>query len=203
MARLNEILVGRFNKFFQKSYGIKGPPPVATLAPEIMPVHGIFHGAENRYLEGWNRYGASVSVAAQAAATNGARIRNPTGSNAIVVLEKLIATASIAQTLNAGFSIPGNADLAISGPAPSSLDNRNISSSIASVSSAITSPGVTNVIERPGVLAGAAYAFFNFEDQELIVNAGVAIDVVTAVVNALLTVSWVWRERQLEEGERL
>src|SRR5258708_26699837 len=35
MARFNEILVGRYNRYLQKLLGIKGPPPSAQRSPEV------------------------------------------------------------------------------------------------------------------------------------------------------------------------
>jgi hypothetical protein len=203
MARLNEILVGRFNRGLQKLFGIKGPPPVATLAPEIMPIFAFPSGVEDRYTQQWDRYAASVSVAAQGAAANGARIRNPAGSNVIAVLEKLLITTSIAETFNAGFTVPGTADLAISGPAAASIDGRQPKTAACLVSSSITTPGVTNVMDRVSLPAGQSFDLILFEDQEITVTPGTAWDVVTNAVNSLITVSWTWRERFLEEGERL
>src|SRR6267143_3493514 len=198
MARLNEILVGRFNRGLQKIFGIKGPPPVATLAPEIMPIFAFPSGVEDRYIQVWDRYGASVSVANQAAATNGARFRNPANSNVIAVVEKLLIATSIAETFNAGFSVPGNADLAISGPAGTSVDGRQQKTAACLISSSITTPGVTNVMDRVSLPAGQSFDLIVFEDQEITVTPGTAWDVVTNVVNSTITVSWTWRERFLE-----
>src|SRR5713101_1139552 len=100
MARLNEILVGRFNRLFQKVYGIKGPPPVATLAPEIMPVHPIANGVETRWLEMWQRWGFSVTITGAAANNATVQIRNPAASNIIAVVEKLTVLSASAQELD-------------------------------------------------------------------------------------------------------
>src|SRR6266852_6733419 len=94
MARLNEILVGRFARGLQKVFGIKGPVPVATLAPEIMPVVVIPVGVENRYLEGWFRFGQNPATTAVAAQFGGIRLRNPAGGNIIVVIEKLTISSA-------------------------------------------------------------------------------------------------------------
>src|SRR5437660_10167921 len=69
MARFNEIQVGRYNRFIQKLLQIKGPPSMAQVATEMQPVFQFFNGAENRYLEGWLRYGQAASVPAGGAGT--------------------------------------------------------------------------------------------------------------------------------------
>src|SRR5258707_13299714 len=89
MARFNEILVGRYNRFLQKLFSMKGGPPSAQLATEITPNLNLFNGIENRYLESWFRYGAAPGLAAVVGANPGFRFRNPAGSNVIAMVEKL------------------------------------------------------------------------------------------------------------------
>src|SRR5207245_11471807 len=91
MARFNEIQVGRYNRFIQKLLQIKGPPSMAQVATEMQPVFQFFNGAENRYLEGWLRYGQAASVTAGGAGTFFmVRLRNPATSNVIAVVEKIV-----------------------------------------------------------------------------------------------------------------
>src|SRR5260370_24325928 len=99
MARLNEILVGRFGRSLQKHFGIKGPVPVATLAPEIIPVINVFSGVETRYTDAWNRFGAVSSLAALAGNETLGQLRNPAGSNIIAVVELLHLSTSVAHIL--------------------------------------------------------------------------------------------------------
>src|SRR5438034_3476406 len=88
MARFNEILVGRYNRFVQKLLSMKGDAPVPQLASEFQPIIPTFSGVENRYLEGWDRFSITLSQTAVAAQTNGLQFRNPAGSNVIAVFEK-------------------------------------------------------------------------------------------------------------------
>jgi len=99
MARFNEILTGRHNRLLQKLFSMKGGPPAPQLASEITASVPLFHGAENRYLESWERFGIGSQVAALAANNDVARLRNPAGSNVIAVIEKLQFTNSLADTL--------------------------------------------------------------------------------------------------------
>src|SRR5437879_1331505 len=89
MARYNEILVGRFNRFLQKVFAMKGEPPAPQLAGEISPNFQLFSGVENRYLEAWDRFAAGVNVAPVAGNLSGIRLRNPAGSNIVAVLERV------------------------------------------------------------------------------------------------------------------
>src|SRR5262249_5403155 len=99
MARYNEILVGRINRRFQKHLSMKGEPPAPQLASEIQPSLQIFTGIEERYLEGFDRFGLAVSnnVVGQSSAW---RLRNPVNSGVIVVLESLQVNLSANGSIN-------------------------------------------------------------------------------------------------------
>src|SRR5260370_12541687 len=103
MAQLNEILVGRVSRGLQKLFGIKGSSPVSTMAPEVMPIHPLFNGVENRYLDGWNRFGADFNQPAVAASQGGIRLRNPATSNVIAIFEKIAMANAVAGVLQAPF----------------------------------------------------------------------------------------------------
>src|SRR5712691_10541637 len=90
MAKFNEILAGRYNRFLQKLFQLKGGPPSAQLASEVMPVFPFFSGREHRYLEGWNTYSFQRAEVATAAITSVVRIRNPVVSNTIAIFERII-----------------------------------------------------------------------------------------------------------------
>src|SRR5689334_14381216 len=92
MARFNEILVGRYNRFAQKLLQIKGDAPVPQLAGDIQLSMPLYSGAENRYLESWDRYGVGVLVAAQVGINSGARLRNPLGANLVIVVERIVVS---------------------------------------------------------------------------------------------------------------
>src|SRR5215469_96 len=88
MARFNEILVGRYNRHFQKLLSMKGEPPAPQLASEIVPGLSLFSGVEERYLQGWNRNAVPDFVTGGAAQQAGIRLRNPKTSGVVAVLEQ-------------------------------------------------------------------------------------------------------------------
>src|SRR5258708_40293223 len=105
MALFNEILVGRYNRFLQKLLAMKGGPPAPQLATEIGTNIQLFHGVENRYLEGWQRFGGQFSVpAAGVGNVGGFRFRNPAGNNVITAVEWLLCR-SVAAGLTGLFHI--------------------------------------------------------------------------------------------------
>src|SRR2546429_2309050 len=89
MAIYNEILSGRHNRFLQKLFSMKGRVPSPQLSSEIQVSLPIFNGIESRYLEAWNTYGMAVSLGASAANMSGWRLRNPSTSNVVAVIEQI------------------------------------------------------------------------------------------------------------------
>src|SRR5216117_1814690 len=100
MATYNEILVGRFNRFLQKYLSMKGDAPAVQLAADWQPTIEFDAGVELRYLQSWNRYAVLQATVAQAANTSGVRLRNPSTSNVIAVIEQLAVSASVADNID-------------------------------------------------------------------------------------------------------
>jgi hypothetical protein len=200
MARYNEILAGRYNRMLQKVFGMKGGAVAPQLASEIAPSIVLFNGAENRYLEGWDRFGVGFGQAAVAAQSSGVRFRNPAGSNVIAVVEKLTVSESVADVTGALFENGFITDLA-------SLDvNRRLDGRGRSAATCITShtsnpPSAVQFATLP-LQANVPYDFVVDEDQELTVLPGDGIQVRTGQNNVLLLVTIIWRERFLEDSER-
>jgi hypothetical protein len=207
MAKYNEILTGRHNRFLQKLFSMKGGPPAPQLASEIQMVHPFFHGSENRYLEGWNRFGAVINLAAVAANQSGIRLRNPTGSNIVIVLEKLFLS------LQAGVQFlavqgPAGTDLAtVATSAGLNFDTRGNPGCVGILSSqnnAVSVPALTSsqIYWLINALAAISTDIILTDNQELTILPGVAHQwTVTNVNNALAMAIW-WRERFLEDSER-
>jgi hypothetical protein len=199
MAGYNEILVGRFNRGLQKLFGMKGPPPTPTLGSEIMPIHPLFSGAENRYLEGWNRFAVSISVAAVAASTDGVRIRNPLTSNVIAVIEH----AEMIDGVNASVAVPliwekgTGPDLTTAGT-PVTLDPRGGKANM--IVSFGNNPGAMTVIAQNG--SGANTLWEIARNIEWTLLPGDAYGFRTSTLNDQMLASLVWRERFLEDSER-
>src|ERR1700731_3905542 len=91
MARYNEILVARYNRYLQKLLGFKGGPPAAQLSSEIMPTLGIHRpgSRENYYLEGWDTFWFTRAAVSVGGITNVQRLRNPAGSKVIAIFEQI------------------------------------------------------------------------------------------------------------------
>lgn len=208
MARYNEILTGRFNRFAQKLLSMKGPASLVSLSDEAQAVVPLWNGVENRFLEQWYRYATNGFQGAVAAQNSAVRLRNPANSGVICVIESIMAyTTSAALTeLALEEKASGNTDLAATANGVR-LDPRQQGSSTAILSvGAGAAIGLGNQIEF-GLSSGAAsplptVQYIYTADQELAILPDQAYQVITGAVNSTVRVSYVWRERALEDSEK-
>jgi len=202
MARLNEILVGRFNRGYQKMFGIKGGPPVATLAPEVMPSHVLFSGAEERYLQGWGLFASSINQPAVAAQLSQVQWRNPPNSNVIAVVQLLCmggqaADGPLVEIFTSSLDLGTIVALTVSrvdsrgNPQPTLICSRGSSAT----------PPVNPMFQR-FYPANATVDFIPVDGDELTILPGDKLIISGNVVNQTIIPSMEWRERFLEEGER-
>jgi hypothetical protein len=208
MARFNEILVGRYNRFFQKLFAMKGGPPAPQLASEVGCNLPLFSGVENRYLEGWERFGNGIVTGAVAAQTSAFRFRNPAGSGLVAVLE-VLAAANLSgnDTMQLTNSIVPHTDLAtIDNGVQLDVRSRPNSSLICSHTTAV--PPLTLTSQRAVALRQAGPTsmadFINDGDQQITILPGMTYQVqdTGANLNQAFIITYMWRERFLEDSER-
>ena len=208
MARYNEILTGRHNKFVAKLFGMKGPPPAPQLSSEISVAHPIFHGVENRFLESWDRYAHHTVATAVAANGSAVQLRNPASSNVVAVIEKLtlvnLAGAADIPFLSRG----GAADLlgGLIAVGVVNLDNRSRPHGTCFLSTQNTIAGVvadlgTGVIARIPLAIASSVEFLIDELVTDTLLPGDAIRLRSSIVNQAVAWNIIWRERALEESE--
>ena len=204
MAKFNEILAGRYNRYLQKLFQLKGGPPSAQLASEVMPTFAFFTGVENRFLESYDRFGTAQTVAAAAGFVSAVRLRNPASSAVIAVIENCWIGVGAAGQLNI-FLNPQTTDFA-SGMPSTRLDPRGRSNTgllLTSQNTTAAIAGTGNQIFAPNFFAIAAVSvpLINCEEQEIPILPGDALTFVTNNQNVLLNISLIWRERALEDSE--
>lgn len=205
MAIVNEILAGRINRFAQKLFSMKGPASLRQLAGEVVTIVPLFNGAENRYLEGWERFGQLTSIGAAAGNTSEVRMRNPANSGVIAVVERItyFATALLDQpTLGI---LTTNLDYAaLVTVVASRLDARGRprTSMIFSAQNAAGGAGAFNTVLQIQVPVNTTGDFIITDIQEIPLLPGDAFTVASNVVNIPIFVSWMWRERPLEDSEK-
>jgi hypothetical protein len=204
MARYNEILVGRYNRFLQKLLTLKGGPPAPQLASEINAGFVLFNGSENRSLESWQRFGGHQNQAAVAAQQTNLKIRNPLGSNLVVVIEKMLLQESAGDTavLSVGADVT-NYPTVLAATQTARLDPRGPTLASGMVLSAGTNGAQAgiNMAVIP-LIANTGFDFIITDIQELTLLPGDSYNIQTTSVNVQLRWSLVWRERLLEESER-
>jgi len=206
MARFNEILAGRYNRFLQKLFVMKGAVPSPQLGGEVMPTLPFFSGVEHRYLEGWERFAMFTFQNGGAAQNATVRLRNPAGSNVVAVIEKLLDTNVAGAAANNEQVWLSNAagDLTtVSAMVNTRLDLRTRPQPTCVLSTTINlAAGVGSQIAAYELPTNVNYDFIVCENQELTVLPGASYDVRNLTVNQSIAVTWVWRERFLEDSER-
>ncbi len=210
MGIFNELGEGRYNRALQKLFQIKGKPPVRQVSGEIMPTVSMFYGIENRFLEGWNRYGQFINIATVAANTGALRFRNPASSNLVAVIERLVMsdqTANIFQLaigqtifdLTSGTSAGVRLDGRIGSPTTFS------SPMVLSFQSNAGPVGALMVqFGKVQIQVGLDYQYILHEDQEITILPGEALDIREQNTPGaeILQANFTWRERPLTESER-
>jgi hypothetical protein len=202
MARYNEILTGRYNRFMQKLFGMKGGPPAPQLASEIAPAFPLFSGVENRYLESWNRFAAVVGQAAGAGTSAQWQLRNNT-TNVIAVIEKLLVSSTTAQGVAVTTDFTPGQPLT-STVVPRVLDPRSgrtaRSALISELSNVLGINGANIAFAQ--LAASTSIDFIATDIQELAVPPGfiVGVNSGAGAANSLILSVW-WRERVLEDSE--
>ena len=206
MARYNEILVGRLNRFLQKYLSMKGDAPSPQLASDWTPTINFDAGVELRYLQGWNRFGLWINQIAVAANQSGIRLRNPVGSNIIAVVEKLVINFQSTTSMQMSHGT-ATADLATVYSQNTRFDPRGgqmAGLAFSSQASAVTLPGLggTSVMWAAYSTANTNIELIVDSDQQVPILPGDAIQLADGTANDALFASIWWRERFLEESER-
>ncbi len=208
MARYNELLVGRFNRFVQKLFSMKGPVTMPQVSSELQMTMEFFNGVENRTLEGWNEFSGQVNVPGLAGNVASFKLRNPVGSNVIAVIEKL--TMSIAQgsapSTPMGWTItqPDAGDLnnvGLTSRASGGIDGRGQGGPVLSLSGQQQTLAF-GYTWSTYYQAGTPVDMLATHDQELSIapNTQLVLNTGNGATPAILSVRW--RERFLEDSER-
>lgn len=216
MAIYNEILAGRYARAVQKLFSVKGSVPTKQVSGEVSIAHPLFSGVENRFIESWERFGISFNVAAAAANTSCVRVRNPAGSNVIIVLERICFSVDTQQTMNITFGKDstdlatvaglGNTNLDVRGqPGPTGAGGRIGPTLVMSrQNTTVGAPALatSSQLESLNIAANTPREVVLYDDLQIPLSPGGALQIANGTVNTNLATSWIWRERGLEESER-
>jgi hypothetical protein len=183
---------------------MKGGPPSPQLASEISPALLLFSGVENRYLEQFELFAATTTLAASVGNNGAVQIRNPAGSNVIAVVEKITVSTTVAGEIVA--SVGSGVDLTtFAAVARGDGRSRQNPAMIASATNAALTANLGNLIWRNFVPANTPVDLIMDENQEVpltATGATGAVRVTSSSANVGFSAAIWWRERLLEESER-
>lgn len=200
----NSINLGRFNRYLEKFFNIKGSPTVFDVNPQLALELALDKGVDVRGIEGWNRYVFATNQAAVAAQFAAFRLRNPVGSNVIGVLERVTVYASAQDTANLSHGFNTTTDLATVSSGVGGIDPRGPQNSTL-IASRTTLASTTDLGtgSQNGIWNGAnvPFEYIQNPNQEMPILPGVAFQICAQVANIAYVVTWMWRERALEQSE--
>jgi hypothetical protein len=203
VALFNEIQAGRFNRFCQKFFSMKGSAVTPQLTNELSMTIPFSNGVENRVLESMDTFWATANVIANAGLFSRFRFRNPAGSGVMAAIQKMSVVSGNVDNIAFGTLFNG-ADLSTVF-ATQGIDGRGrpTSSCVPSIQAAATGVTPLYMVSFGGSAAGniSTYDFMQNENQELPVSPGQVIEVGSGTVNIALRVSVLWRERPIEDSE--
>lgn len=204
MAKFNEILVGRFNRGLQKLVGVKGLVPSPQIGSEWVPALSLPLTAVDHYLFSWDLFASTQNPAAVVGQFPFMQILNPTGSNVLVEILKIVATpAAAGDRIQLGHG-PGTAQ-GLAAAQIGRIDARTVRNSGVTVTFGNSATPQTGHVTIGNWIAAAITSF------DLIVDSTQALPLMpgdSSVVNsttantAAFFASFLWRERYLEESER-
>jgi hypothetical protein len=207
MAIYNEILVGRYNRALQKLFAIKASPPVRQLGGEVLPTIEVdnLYNLENRLTAQLRTFAFNTNVAAGGAGNRaGFRLRNPPGSGALGIIEKIVLGNSLIDQPLIQLGGPvGTGDLTTSLVGlPRVRDTRlgPINSALIPSSSGIAAL-VGTAIYQVNMPANTFVDVILFDHHEWVIAPGDLMTIYANVLNQGLSISIMWRERALEESE--
>lgn len=198
-----DVYLSRINRWVEKSLNIKGGPTTVDLESAVRVILPVPIDVDQRYLMGWDLFGAAAAAIAAVGNVSGFRIRNPPGSNVIGVITRILYNVNPQAAVNMTISNSITVDLGTP-MTGQKLDRRIIRANSAlfvsqQSSSATITTGNTILTTNPATLV----------NQELIQDPtmsipllpGDSLDLITASTNVGLGLGFWWMERPLESSE--
>ncbi len=202
MARFNEILVGRYNRFLQRLLSMKGGPPAPQLASEIQPQMDVEAlPVELRFLLGWHMYHQTLSQGASVANTSGVQVRNPLTSGMVAVLTSIQISVGAAEPVTLSQTFGGVTTDLTNVFNGQRADARAKPNSTLALSSFAPVADLAGLVFTATINAVNPFEFLNKEYDAIPMLPGHTIRITGNTVNTQLLVHFKWRERPIEEGE--
>lgn len=205
---MTEIAGGRWDNLLARLFPIKGRPISPGMSPELMPVVVVQPNVpEMSLLRGERLYGDTVSLAAVAGQTGKFLLRNPTDSNGLIIVERVIVSSGDAGDFQLRTQpLPSPVvDLAVAGN-PNCRDTRQAGTAATSAvpgfgltSNEVSAAAATGALHMIVRLAGSPYDFVT-DWGPFVLGPGTGLEV-NSPVQASIRVTCLWRERAAEPSE--
>lgn len=200
---MRSVNLGRWSRYVERYFNIKGGGGLYDVEQTLRLGLLFQSGAEDRYLQGWNRFAVVASQTAVAAQFARTRIRNPVGSNVIAVLEQIcyFSTTATADTPFVTYGAATTDLTTLIGLTFTRMDPRGSPQPTSIVSTNQQAAGGQALLQRGITGANVNVDYINSTDQQIPILPGQVVDVQANTANTASTVTFIWRERALEASE--
>jgi hypothetical protein len=197
MTEFNKLLAAPVADFIRRRFG--EDIDVSSIAPELLPVIALQVDRPEWLLHlGELPLSLGILQALNAAQNSAAQIRNPPGSNTIVMVDEVEVSMTAAGEVFASVQQISAADMTTLAGTNIGRDTRSGSSRGMAQVSSQNNVATTNIIRRIQNGSGLPWVWRNLG---VILAPGSALQVSTGSVNESLSVSFVWRERRVRPEE--
>lgn len=193
----------RFSRWLEARFNVKGGVPIVDINPSLDLCYSYVNGNDDRYLQGWNRFGFGVGQAGAAAQNAALQLRNPAGSNVIAVVERLgvKVTAATFSTVQVSVKYTGTITDFGTPVASTAIDGRQQQGSALVASSTANGVGFTGVLYFAPCLNALETQLIVTLNQEIVLTPGSAFIAIDQTLNEGIQINCFWRERALEQSE--
>lgn len=204
MVQLNRISAGLLGTVFSRIFTLSDENAVQTVAPEIMPTTSPWERDEFWALTGGNLCGWGVYVAAVAAQTGAAQLRNPTSSGMILIVERIQIEADAAgvpayqyvgMNLSSAMTTLGNAadsNHRDARRAPGNNVIRGIAGRVTYGTDAALIVPQQTIWKPPRII-----------DQTWVIPPGFCLQIANSQANVAMAPGFLWREKPIVASEQL
>lgn len=199
---VNEIMAGRYNAVLHKLLQIGSGAPAPILAPEVIAAIVLEADRPEWLFLGGMQAGMGMGYApAQVAARSILTLENPSGSGALVTIEKMwgfVATGEymLMDRCTTADTV-GYTPLAVTRVLDGRLADQPTVAIMQRTAAALPTGTFARLIDG----GDGTYSFFKLDNPLIVLAPGTAIRVAGSADNSPIYVNFLWRERVLEQSE--
>lgn len=201
---MNEIKRYRFNDLLCRLFGLETNPAAVVINPEVQAGFEIEpYNIESRFLGGWRSCSCRHALAPAVGAAAEFRLRNPTGSGVLLVLELVAVASGANDQISLGLGAIGTDYAQLpAAPGRSFRDPRNTGLPTGLVSGDTAGAGLLGgTMLNLTILANDPWSITDPEGI-CVIPPGYAVDLLFNTQNITQFCSFWWRERAFPTEER-